>query len=29
MTEQEITIQLSDDPFDTKVIKVKYLKELS
>ena len=22
MTEQEITIQLSDDPFDTKVIKV-------
>ena len=23
MNEQEITIQLSDDPFDTKVIKVK------
>jgi len=23
MTEQEITIQLSDDPFDTKVVKVK------
>ena len=22
MTEQEITIQLSDDPFDTKVVKV-------